>query len=331
MAWEVPMITLGNLLTNNQAQTALATSRNHMSHAVNHQHLPCAELVSYLCSRSAQHGTPRPWVLTCHTELLHIRLGKAGLLCRRSKHKRLHILKVGQLLVPHFAFPLGPHHSLASSQLLLGEEASHTIPHLNQQLAIHVAVVREEKHGDLALLLGKRVDRNVIREGLSFLRDTVEGQCGVQQPVHSLSLALEINAQVRNKHQIALATLHQHRPGDISTFAELTVDGQIVLCRHRAWGENIGRGVHLGHPTAQQVLALRQAHPPRIGVHQLPRLVHARLVFVEDRGDVALCVLQKIIKVPEQRLAGGSVLLVLRPLVGDLGLQLRSLGSECCG
>mmetsp|Transcript_59045 Transcript_59045/g.97651 ORF Transcript_59045/g.97651 Transcript_59045/m.97651 type:complete len:311 (-) Transcript_59045:371-1303(-) len=261
------------------------------------------------------------------TKLLHLHISEVGL-ARGRQHERRRVLWVCTVLCHHLELCSCPHDPLPLVKFLVCEEAGHTVAHLNQQLTIDVAVVREEEHSDLPLLLCERVDLDVIAKRLPLLSNAIEGECSIKQPVDTRALALEVDPEVRDQHEVALATLDKNCPWHVTTLAQFAVNRKIVLSSHRARLIHAGRRFHFGHAGAQQVLALRQPNATWVRVNERPRWMRARGELVENGGDITLRILEQIVKIPQQWLAACRVLLGLRALIVDLGSEERALAAE---
>jgi len=322
VAREVPVVALEHFLADEEAEAVHAPPRHDVRHAVDHEHLARAELVLDARGARTDDVGPRARLVPRVAQPLHVHLGEARLVRHQAQEARGRVLLVLDGLLARLELGGRPDDALARVELLLGEEAGDAVAHLDEQLAVDVAVVLEEEHRDEARLLGEGVDLDVVDERLALLRHAEEGERRVEQPVRLDALVLEVDAEVRDEHQVALPRLDQHGPRDLPALAQLAVGRQVVLGRHRARLEDVGGGVHLGDARAEQVLALRQPAAIRVRIDLLPRRVHAREVLVEDGGDVALGVLEKIVEVPQHR---PSVLLRLLALPLDLAREVRPL------
>jgi len=165
--------------------------------AIDHQHLACTKLVLDRGGTRPYHGAPCPVMMAFLTESSHIHFRKVGLR-RRVDQERGRIFWVRRCFRTCGALAICPDDSFARIQLRLGEKTSHTVSHLDQQLAVHIAIVRKEEHGDFSLLLRERLDGDIIAQRLAFLGDSIKREGRIQQSVSADSFVLKVDSKVRN-------------------------------------------------------------------------------------------------------------------------------------
>ena len=136
--------------------------------------------------------------------------------------------------------------TFSSIQFLIRKEASTATAHLYAVFSVNVAVVAEEKE-ELVFFFCKRVDPNLVLQGLPFERRFIKSESSVQQTVHSFATHLEINANVRNQHQVTLTRFNRNSPRHCAPSGKRTLDWYVVLGGHRRWPVLTNGRIHCCH------------------------------------------------------------------------------------
>ena len=123
-----------------------------------------------------------------------------------DRHRHEFFPVVGPNARPRPAIELGLHDPLAGGQLLGGEEAGTTVAHRQQRLAVHGPF--EAKAEQVRVALAKEaVDVDLVADDGVFTRGrqiAMEGDHGVEQPIHGQAARLEIDAEVAGEKQVGL-------------------------------------------------------------------------------------------------------------------------------
>ena len=171
-----------------------STPWENVSHTVNHQHFSRAELVVYI--RGARHHTSPTPLTPINRQKLHVTLRKCHLLCWvNEKWWYISLLDCCSF----FQVARCVNHTLASCKFFIIEEPSNSIAHFNEQLSINITIILKEKHWAFfaSRTIGIPLYPNIIFKSLSFLGNTEKCKGGIKQPIHTLSLALEVNTNIR--------------------------------------------------------------------------------------------------------------------------------------